>query len=538
MKSPKLRKSITNKAKKKYKKSRTKRILKGGFILNPELAIDPVFQYFIKEHLSIDIFAGDIAPLIKENDNIRIISVHKEEGQDELIQNIIDNGIENQKNEIINLPNPDEKIYFLTNKKFNIDDKNDFRIYDFDTLLHTSNNNIIGRETRCLFNTNFPLINFFYSKALTLAYWNKIYKDLNLIGSGKKLNIFNFHSTINTSLFITHFVTVNSINIMISCNNSGTDNYHTIISILARNRVVDTPIFIGFSGWITVWGSNLMARKIKEQAILPEPGKECNNLLTKIQALYYYMDTSVRSKYTQEIITRNIRDMISNPSEPIQYVDESNCSKENLSERVKLSTLYSCPDEIKFIPKSKPHVLLDTDPSNKEELAFRAFLDYDIADRLDQTHYNIHLGVIKHKLTPQILECIQFYISRFIQNNQELILRIKHGVSENQIDIDYYINLIENSSKTGWNVIDVALGIDEYFHEIIYNLRKLKPNFYSEKLNITLDFIEITINPNLGFPYLNIKFDIHTGNTIDNTYMMPIKTIDKFMSEMAKYKPF
>ena len=537
MKAPKLRKSRSNNKAKNVKKSRTKRILKGGVVMNPALAIEPVFQYFINQHNSIDIFAGEMAPLIKENANIRIISIHTEEGQDELIQNIQNDGIEGHTIEIINVPNPNEKIYFLTEENFNINVKNDFRMYDFDTLLCNSNNNIIrNKAPQCKHDVNFPLINFFYSEALTLAYWNKIYKDLNLISSGKKLNIFNLHSTINASSLIKHFATANSINIMISCNCLMLgENYNTIISILARNKV-NTPIFIGFPSWITVWGSNLMARKIKDQVSLPEPGKECNNLLNKIQALYYYMDTAVRSKYTQDIITRNIRDMIADPREPIQFVDESLCAKENLGERAKLLTPYSCPDEIKYVPKSKPHVLLPTDPSNIEELAFRTKLYLDIETRLNQTHYNIHLQVLNDDLTPKILECIQFYISNFDDKYKQFLNKL---MIRDIKDIEACSNLISSNFTTGWDVIDKAIGLEKYLDTIKGNFKKLCPNqWYTEKLNITLDFIEITINPRLQFPHEKIKFDIHTGITMGDKSMLPIKNIDDFMIEMAKYDNF
>lgn len=535
-------KSRNNNKAKNIKKSKIKRNLKGGFNMNPALAIEPVFQKFIENHTHCcDIFKGQdsVKPLIKEDANIRIISVHNSDK----LQNIVDliniGGIDIAKYEIVNVPNPIEKIYFLSSdeKKGSWDIEHN-QIYDFNTLLLNSNTSITKRDPDCDYDKNFPLISFFYSKALTLAYWNVIYSQLNLNGTGKKLNIFNFHMNEDVSPFIRHFATSNSINVIISCSYAG-KNLDAIVSILSRYRQ-NKPIFIGFSDWITVWGSNLMARRIHDRVNLPEPGKECTNILNKVQALSYYMDNGVRSKYTRDIITRNIRDMIQTDSATIQVVDETKCAIVNLAERARLGHAFVCPDEIQYVHHRKPHALLPTDLTNQEELFFRAYLINDIATRLDPVNYNNHLQLLKQSLTPQILASINDNISNFNVWYSDLPSKLMNQVSKEQIDInDDYIPHISRTLRTMHPILKQTFGVDQYFNPIVGNLSKIAENYswYTEKLNITLDFIEITIDPTIGCPYATLKFDLHTGFLISGAVAPSFNNIDEFLLYIAQFEP-
>jgi len=534
-------KSRNNTKAKNIKKSKIKRNLKGGFNMNPELAIEPLFQKFIENHkLSCDIFRGgnDLDPLIKEDANIRIISVHNGHSK-----NIVDfiklqRTADIAKYEIINVPNPNEKIYFLkdSEKKGSWDIEFN-QIYDFNTLLLNSNTAITEIPPECNYDKNFPLISFFYSKALTLAYWNVIYSQLNLNGTGKKLNIFNFHMNDDVSPFIRHFATSNSINVMISCKNAGIENGNAIDSILSR-YIKNKPIFIGFSDWITVWGSNLMARRNHDRINLPEQGKECNNILNKVQAVSYYMDNWVRSKYTQDIIFRNIRDMIQTDSATIQVVDETKCAVVNLAERARLGHAFVCPNEIQYLPHRKPHALLPADLSNQEELLFRTYLTNDIATRLDPVNYNTHLQLLKQSLTPQILAIINDKISSFNESYSLLLSILMNKVSKGDMDIDDYIEFISRTAKSMHPILKQTFGLDQYFDTIVKNLQKLCPNqWYTEKLNITLDFIEITIDPNIGCPNATLKFDLHTGLFISGAVDPSFYNIDGFLLYIAQFEP-
>ena len=131
-------KSRNNKATKNKSKSKSKRNLKGGFNMNPALALEPVFQEFINNHRFIDIFKGQdsLEPLIKEDANIRIISVHDYKNLTRIVDSIKKYGIDNVKREIVNIPNPNEKIYILNyDVKQTSWDINENEIYDFNTLL-------------------------------------------------------------------------------------------------------------------------------------------------------------------------------------------------------------------------------------------------------------------------------------------------------------------------------------------------------------------------------------------------------------------
>ena len=525
----------------KKSKSKRKSNLKGGFNMNPALALEPVFHEFINNHRSIDIFNGEtsLEPLIKEDANIRIISVLNYKNLNAIVENINTYGIDNVKREIVNIPNPNEKIFFLNRlydekpKSWTIDEN---QLYDFNTLLLNSNRAISKTEPECLYDKNFPLISFFYSKALTLAYWNVIYNALHLNGTGRKLNIFNFHMTNDISPFVKHFATANSINVILSCDRAGTENMHTINSILSTYKS-NIPIFIGFHGWMTVWGSNLMVRRTKDSIHLPEHGKECNNILTKIQAVSYYMDNWVRSKYTQDIITRNIRDMIRTDSKTLQFVDESKCATVNLPQRVTAGTPFECPEEIRYVPNSKPRALLPTDLSNQEELAFRQNLYNDIQTRLDQVNYNNHLQGVKGALTPKILQYINENIDKFNEWFSSRPSMLLKRVNAGKLDIeDEYIPLFSYRLHP---IFETAFGIKQFFQPIINNLLKIADNshyWYTQKLNITLDFIEITIDPKIGYD-ATIKFDLHTGLLIGDAVNPSYNNIDEFLLFIEQFKP-
>ena len=88
-------------------------------------------------------------------------------------------------------------------------------------------------------------------------------------------------------------------------------------------------------------------------------------------------------------------------------------------------------------------------------------------------------------------------------------------------------------------IFKTAFGINQFFHTIINNLRKIADNshyWYTQKLNITLDFIEITTDPEIGYD-ATIKFDLHTGLLIGDAVNPSFNNIDEFLLFIEQFKP-
>jgi hypothetical protein len=88
MKSKKNHKLQTKTKSRTKRKSRIRKLLKGGkpIEFNPDLAIDGFFQIFLNNHI-INIY-DDCPPMIKQNNNINIISIQNTAYLSDIINSI------------------------------------------------------------------------------------------------------------------------------------------------------------------------------------------------------------------------------------------------------------------------------------------------------------------------------------------------------------------------------------------------------------------------------------------------------------------
>lgn len=530
-----------SRSKNRIKRNQSKKIkiIKGGSLNIPpqDEIIDEVFAQFVDNHSSFDFILYKNCPtIIKQNRNINIISNPNEVGGslDDILENI--ENIENVCPEIINHPNSGaERIFFL--KKNNLDE---LPYIDFTLLLKNSNNNFLIGNHECQWDINFPIISFFYSDVLKLSYWQQIYTNLKL--EGRTLNIYNFHSAVGNTeekiKIINRFTKQNSINIMISCNKCGSDILSTIDNLIKTKNA----IFIGFQDFITVWGSNLLCRKRKSRqpsfyTIIKSKG--CKNLIDNLNSTIEYFDYDIRSRYTQNIIQQNIRDMMLVSSKTIQFVNEGNCSKENIQDR---TDPFICPDEIEYEKKTPGNEIykLRNTPENIKEMEFRHHVISDIQRRITN-----NLDESLFHIKPFILDRIKLDIDKINSNytkSFDLIKKLSEKELEDEDDIINfikYINLIFGLSINK-AIIDVFKRNNVRITNILNYLNKFKENYYKmgiTKLIISPDIITISINQDLPFSNNTIQFNIETGNimgpiSFNNTV---IENIDIFIQEIIKF---
>jgi hypothetical protein len=263
----------------------------------------------------------------------------------------------------------------------------------------------------------------------------------------------------------------------------------------------------------------------------------CDNILEKTQKTIYYIDNDVRSKYTQSIIINNIRDMLLHPNTDIYTVNESLCDPTNIPNRITAGHLYTCPDEIKYIPNKKPRELITN--MNQQEISFRTQIISDISYRLDDRNYRTHLQSLRAYLNPLIIEQIQIFINQFQDNCQILDRILREKSSKNELDIkDKYLVPIDQYYTTKCFYFNEVFGISKKRDLIKKNLLNIANDYYwyMEKINITLDVIEIFINSELNIPIQTITFDIYTGETLSSN-RDHIPNIDKFIEMITQYHP-
>jgi hypothetical protein len=533
-----IKKSRSKNRIKRYQSKKIK-IIKGGSLNIPpqDEIINEVFAQFVDKHRRADFIIYNNCPtIIKQNRNINIISNPNDGygGLDDILDNI--ENIENVCPEIINHPNSDsERIFFLQTNNLG-----ELPYIDFTLLLKNSNNHFISDKHKCLWDINFPIISFFYSEVLKLSYWQQIYTNLKL--EGRTLNIYNFHSAVGNTeekiKIINRFTKQNSINIMISCNNCGSDILPTIVKLIKSRNA----IFIGFQDFITVWGSNLLCRKRKSRqpsfvSIIESKG--CNNLIDNLNSTIEYFDYDIRSRYTQDIIQQNIREMLLVPSKTIQFVNEGNCSKENIQDRI---DPFICPDEIIYEKKTPGNEIykLRTTPENTKEMEFRHHVISDIqrriTNKLDESLLHIK---------PFILDIIKLDIDKINSNytkSFEEIKKLSEKELEDEDDISKFIICINHIFYGSSNkaIIDVFKRNNVRITNILNYLYEFGKNYYKigiTKLIISPDIITISINKDLPFSNNTIQFNTETGNIIGRISFNEkvIENIDMFIKEIIKF---
>jgi hypothetical protein len=505
--------------------SKKRKMLKGGDFIKPNE--DEMLFNINKDYVNY-IYSKDLnilkyqncPHLIKFNNNINIISIHHTDTDFGNIDEILDKGIENTCVEIINHPSIDEKIYFFYEKK------NNFECLDFTTLFQKSYKDTIIEENisedekkkkkdkfyhTCQNEIAFPCIEFFYCDALKLSYWQKIYDSCNL--QGKKLNIFTFHLSTDAEnvktqqKIIEHYAKENTINFMIVCGNAGSktikgyNNDNFVKKIIEKTSNV---FFIGFSRFITTWGSNLLARidgKSVEGHLEDIKKIECNKFEDHLNYTINYYDKYIKAKYTQDIIISNIKDMLTESSQDIQFVDEQLCASINKAKRVEAKDKFTCPIEIKY-NKTTPRELIQ-DQTNRDEILFRKNLLIDI-QKLKKTDENTVLESNKNYLKKSQ------YIHKTISD-----LESKYNLAYSQIPklIEYFENYNDDNDSKIWNILDYHEWLTNktkkfYNLELLYNNKNIKihnlfkhlskiirlTNYY--KISISIDNIILTKKDN------------------------------------------
>lgn len=553
---------IKNNIKRNLSKKKRK-MLKGGDFIKPNE--DEMLFNINKDYVNFiynkdyNILKYQNCPhLIKFNNNINIISIHHTLIDFANLDQILDKGIENTCIEIINHPSKDEKIYFF-------DEKKHFECLDFTTLFQKSYNDSIIEQNMseadkikkkdkfyydCQNEIAFPCIEFFYCDALKLSYWQKIYDSCNL--QGKRLNIFTFHLSTDVEnvktqqKIIEHYTKENTINFMIVCGNTGAKSIkgYTIDNFVKKIiQKTSNVFFIGFSKFITTWGSNLLAR-IDGKAVEGHQDTiktiECNNFNDHLNYTINYYDKYIKAKYTQDIIISNIKDMLKTESpEDIQFVDEQLCSPINKAERELAKHKFTCPIEIKYT-QSKPRKL-NEDLSNKEEISFRNKLINDI-EKLKTMDENTVLESNKNYLIKS--EYIQKTIS-------DLESKYKTALSQIPKLIEYFENYNDENNYEIWNILDSHEWLTYIQKQMFYNLELLYSNknikihnlfkhlskivsftdYY--KISISIDNIILTKKDNPSDDY-TILINNETGNV--NIEGNVIK-FDEFITLMSDKLP-